>query len=459
MEQGNDRQYRLATAPASHCAGADRYDYDEDVRWIQSTDALGADVCLLWSQLHHAELRGAVYADQYRLCDLVGCRDYADQHCGILLFRRTAENGIGMLDGIDCRRDYRIEMERCTMNEYEINSVTQSKQSDLEMPLASFQVITDTHVTDNPQHIHNLHWEQALADIASYGQPSLGIMHAGDVTDHGLEAEYREMHRIWEKYRHQLPSFFFTMGNHDVGDFIWEEAPQELTGLTGQQLLELWEQYQAQMAAEASQLNQDYSAAADELWQRRIGNFNEATGTAGSYYDRWLGGYHFIFIGTEKPLSKDCHLSAVQLEWLDSTLAASTEQTRPIFLFLHQPLMNTVAGSLEEQGWYGVHQDEALRRILSGYPQVILFTGHTHWQLGSPHTMYDGQGVLPAMFNASSVGYLWTDADEYLEGSEGYYVDIYERHVRVRGRNFVTGTWIEQADYTVAYPSGAMVTE
>lgn len=347
------------------------------------------------------------------------------------------------------------------MNEYKWSPATQPEQIEhpnRKRPLVSFQVITDTHVTADPQHIHNLHWEKALADIASYGQPSLGVMHVGDVTDHGLEAEYQEMHRIWKKYRDQLPPFFFTMGNHDVGDFIWEEAPQELTGLTGQQLLELWEQYQSQMTAESDPANKD-NAATQELWQRRIGNFNEATGTSGSYHDHWLGGYHFIFIGTEQPLSKDCHLSTVQLEWLDSTLAASGDRTRPIFLFLHQPLMNTVSGSLEEQGWYGVHQDEALRHILSGYPQVILFTGHTHWQLGSPHTMYDGQGQMATMFNASSVGYLWTDEDEYLEGSECYYVDIYEHGVHVRGRNLINGTWIEQADYTVTYPSGVAVTE
>ncbi len=344
------------------------------------------------------------------------------------------------------------------MKSWENNSVLQLDNHNFGQRLASFQVITDTHVTEDPQHIHNLHWDRALADIARRGLDSLGVMHAGDVTDHGLEAEYREMQRIWEKYRDQLPPFFFTIGNHDVGDFIWEEAPQELTGLKGKQLLELWEQYQAQIGAESS-LPEKNDTASQQLWQRRIGNFNEATGTNGSYHDHWIGGYHFIFIGTEKPLSKDCHLTQEQLDWLDRKLAEQSSQERPIFLFLHQPLINTVAGSLEQQGWYGVHQDEPLRHILSTYPQVILFTGHTHWQLGAPHTMYDGQGQLPTMFNASSVAYLWTDEDEYLEGSEGYEVDIYEHYVHVRGRNFVTGTWIEEANYIVTYSDDIIVTK
>lgn len=54
-----------------------------------------------------------------------------------------------------------------------------------EQPLASFQVITDTHVRDEADHIHNRHLDQALADIATFSQGSSGIMHVGDVTDRG----------------------------------------------------------------------------------------------------------------------------------------------------------------------------------------------------------------------------------------------------------------------------------
>lgn len=71
--------------------------------------------------------------------------------------------------------------------------------------------------------------------------------------------------------------------------------------------------------------------------------------------------------------------------------------------------------------------------------------GHTHWQLQAPHTMCDGAGQMPAVFNVSSVAYLWTDEDEHLEGSEGLYVEMYKDRVVVKGRNFTAGKWIEGA--------------
>ncbi|EAA9756108.1 metallophosphoesterase, partial [Salmonella enterica] len=94
----------------------------------------------------------------------------------------------------------------------------------------------------------------------------------------------------------------------------------------------------------------------------------------------------------------------------------------------------------------------ALKAVLSRYPQAILFSGHTHWQLEAQRTIYEGGGQMPTMFNASSVAYLWTDEDEHLEGSESLHVDVYRDRVIVKGRNHVTGSWIEGAEYTVHYP-------
>ncbi len=322
--------------------------------------------------------------------------------------------------------------------------------------IASFQVITDTHLTADPKHLYNQHLELAFNDISKLAQDSLGIMHAGDVTDHGLPAEYAELQRIRSLYGEHLPAMYSTSGNHDVGDLGWKEEMEELEGLVslqGQALPELWGQYR-QEAAGLYQMPSvtEVAEPVHQLWLHRLGSFNEATATEGAYYQKRLGGYVFIFLGTERPLAKDCHLSAMQLEWLQQRLQAAVTASpgKPIFVFLHQPLMNTVAGSLEQQGWYGVEQDHELKQLLLEYPQVMLFSGHTHWQLSSPHTMHQSAAGT-VMFNAASVAYLWTDEDEYLEGSQGYYVDIYPAHIVVRGRDFAAGRWLEEAVWTFAY--------
>lgn len=271
--------------------------------------------------------------------------------------------------------------------------------------LMSFQVITDTHITGSAEHVYNKNLEQALRDIAALAPDTRGILHVGDVTNHGFPGEYGEWRRIWDEFGRGLPGPLSTTGNHDVG---------------------LGE------------------------WPARLEFFLAGTGMIGAYHDHWIDGYHFIFLGTEKNLRLFCSLSGEQLEWLDAKLAEEAAPDKPVFVFLHQPLLNTVAGSYEEQEWYGVTEDAELKAVLSKHPQAILFTGHTHWEMESPHNYFPGDGSLPAMLNAASVAYLWTDADEHKDGSQGYFVEVYADRVLIKGRDFMRGEWIKTARYEVA---------
>lgn len=284
------------------------------------------------------------------------------------------------------------------------NSATPVDEEFMLSPIISFQVITDTHVTTERDHIHNDHFGQALQDIAAHAANSIGIMHVGDITDRGLRAEYEEVARIWEVNKADLPPIWFTYGNHDV--FLGEWSSQ----------LKLYECF---------------------------------TGMKGPYYDVWLQGYHFIFLGSEQGLKDFAYLDEEQLAWLDQRLGKEASPLKPVFVFLHQPLRDTVAGSLESQGWYGVTQDEELKAILAKHPQTIMFNGHTHWELEAGHTSFDGKGKTASIFNTSSVAYLWTNEDEYKEGSQGFYVDVYEDKVIVRGRDFTTSSWIKSALFEV----------
>ncbi|HEY8529428.1 MAG TPA: metallophosphoesterase [Paenibacillaceae bacterium] len=72
-------------------------------------------------------------------------------------------------------------------------------------PLLKFQVITDTHVTKDPGHVHNRNLAKALEDIRREAPDSDGIMHAGDITDHGYPEEYAEFRRIWREHGGGLP--------------------------------------------------------------------------------------------------------------------------------------------------------------------------------------------------------------------------------------------------------------
>lgn len=277
---------------------------------------------------------------------------------------------------------------------------------DYGIPLYKFQVITDTHITSTASHIHNKHFGEALKQIKELASDSVGIMHTGDLTDSGKESEYAEFKHIWDDNIEGLQPFYFAVGNHDLYTGTWNQASQR---------------------------------------------FTEFANTESVYYDTWIEDNHFIFLGSEKGGNEyiTAELTDAQLSWLETTIAQKSSLGKPIFVFIHQPLKNTVAGSFENQGWYGVNQNQKLNNILSKYPQVVLFSGHTHWEFDSLNNMFDGENLTFSAFNSSSVGYLWTDKDTGKVGSQGNFVEVYEDKILVRGRDFTQSKWSSNAQFMV----------
>ncbi|NOU71876.1 metallophosphoesterase [Paenibacillus sp. LMG 31458] len=273
-------------------------------------------------------------------------------------------------------------------------------------PNIKFAVITDTHVEDEIEGVHSQNFIQAIQDIRATSPDSQGIMHIGDLTNNGKQTEFETMTQILKDHREGLPPIYFTYGNHDVR----------------------WADLDTQMSY-----------------------FTASTGMDKKYYDVWMNDYHFIFLGTEIGLKDFSYLSETQLEWLDLKLSEHEEVHKPSFIFVHQPLKNTVSGSQNKFGWHGIRQDKELKTILAKHPQTIVFTGHTHWELGSADTMYNAK--YATMFNAASTAYLWTDEDVEKAGSQGYFVEVYDHKVVVKGRDFLAKTWIEDATFTVPLPS------
>lgn len=100
-------------------------------------------------------------------------------------------------------------------------------------------------------------------------------------------------------------------------------------------------------------------------------------------------------------------------------------------------------------------QYDALKFILNKYPNVFFFSGHSHWNLSSKNTMYQepkatyGNGIGATLFNTGSVTNLWSDNNTYMDGSQGYQVDVYKDKVVVKGRDFLNSKWIPEARFSV----------
>ena len=274
--------------------------------------------------------------------------------------------------------------------------------------LFRFQVTSDWHITDDPSHDHNRHLGMMLDDIAEVCPDSAGIMVVGDVADHGRKSEYAQAEKIIADHEN-VPPIHYVIGNHDVS----------------------------------------YGDGFD----RQMEIFNDFSSNDSLYFDRWIGGYHFLFIAADT-VNFPLPIPQYEMDWIAEKLAEDASPDKPIFVFCHESILDTVAGSTTEEGWWGISNGRELAALFSEYPQTIFFNGHSHWELASYNEMFAGDGKRDfRAFNTSAVGYLWTGYNivpgEYLYGSEGLFVEIAEHNVTVRGRDFVNGEWTASAQYMV----------
>ncbi|WP_282935275.1 metallophosphoesterase [Paenibacillus sp. RC67] len=299
-----------------------------------------------------------------------------------------------------------------------------------EKPILSFSVLSDIHVQAWDTHSQDK-LKKALNDLNQINSASDALILNGDLTD-GRQEDYDKLKELLGRSLHPQ-AVYSNIGNH--------EFYQAWHGATDQ-----W--------SETNFPNGETEKASIERFLKFNGEDN-------LYYKKQLQGFTFIFLGSEQYRQsdannlEDAYLSNKQLEWLKATLKKDVMGAKPIFVFLHQPLPNTVSGtSACCVNNRGVIQHEELNQILSAYPQVILFTGHTHWELKLPKTFVQNKFL---MINSSSVEQPWTGdasgAEKPLEpeASEGLYVEARNGSVTIRGRDFNKQRWIPEAHYVITY--------
>lgn len=291
-------------------------------------------------------------------------------------------------------------------------------------PALTFEVLSDIHVQKWDTLSHDK-LTQALKDLQTAEPGAQAMIINGDLGD-GMPGDYETLRKLMSSLPH--PSqLFYNIGNHEYYK-AWHDA----NGY------------------------QSYAFPNGETEQASQQRFLDFAGRKKLYEDSWVSGYHFILLGSERyrqsdpSVKEDAWLSNDQLAWLEKSLSDREEPNRPIFVFLHQPLPYSVAGSQTEWNSRSVVQHEQLRAILAKHPQAILFSGHTHWELSSKRTIVrDGF----TMVGSSSVYEPYSEADvaydqEYGR-SEGLAVEVYDDRVVIRGRDFTNGAWIPEAQFEV----------
>ncbi|GIM30227.1 hypothetical protein CPJCM30710_28930 [Clostridium polyendosporum] len=279
-----------------------------------------------------------------------------------------------------------------------VNSIVKTAEThDVDL---TFSVLGDVHENIN-------HFQQAINDLYTIN-PSMDVLVLnGDTVDQGSEKQYDSIKKTLDKNKLLLPKTIIkNIGNHEFFNYDIEvNSPEDV-----------------------------------QIFKNRYLQF---AGEENVYHDIWVKDYHFISLGSEDGNSETidsvrAFISKKQQKWLKEKLAEKYEKGKPIFVFLHQHLSNN-------SGWIGVEQSEQVRKILSKYAEVILFTSHTHRQLDNtsvklnqPFTMvHTGAIHYTIIPNPDKKGGIIREP--YIKG---LYVEVKGNKVVIKGRDIKEKSWI-----------------
>ena len=156
-----------------------------------------------------------------------------------------------------------------------------------------------------------------------------------------------------------------------------------------------------------------------------------------------INGYHFIGVS----YNPDGKYFTQKLSWLREQLEAAKKDDpdRPIFVYQHPHPFGTVYGSVN---W---GQPE-LRTVLDAYPQVVDFSGHSHYASSDPRSIW--QGAFTAVGTGSLKAYMtnlnYVDGDEDAPGESGGFWILEadaDGNVRLQLYDIVNHTFFAEADY------------
>ena len=216
------------------------------------------------------------------------------------------------------------------------------------------------------------------------------------------------------------------------------------------------------------------------------------------YWSKKVGNVYLISLASETNVAY-YYPSAEQLNWLEAQLDKAEAEGATAFVFCHQPIKNTVAGSITarrkdsgaEANEIDPNVESRFKNMIADHPNAILFSGHSHVKADSLDSAYTFDGDSYARyFNVPNTGVRYggherqevilASDDEanlkltgediknrtwdyyvnyYTNMPEGFYIDVYPDYVVLRGRSFDTFEWLGGAQYLIPtnyYPISAI---
>ena len=297
--------------------------------------------------------------------------------------------------------------------------IINNKQDDC---LLTAELLSDTHIEMTeylrPEFLkagfRNMKYAKADIDVAVV---------AGDLTNYGDEPSLAYYYELITEYS-PVP-VITAAGNHDIGHV----GDRDVTNITREEALANVIRY------------------SNEYWN---------TENEHNYYSVEIEGYKFIVLGDE--VLNGGHWDAMdmtpeQLAFLDSELAAATQDGKPVFVVCHWPVddINGEAIIYPDSGIDLAIND--IKTVMEKYENVIYISGHMHGGIRCTwaaekyglHIVEQVNGVTYVSLPTYGIVNMYG----LLQAGTGIQMEVYEDEVIFRPRNFITNQWFTNSVYTI----------
>ena len=247
-------------------------------------------------------------------------------------------------------------------------------------PVLRFAVCSDIHLNGEAGQTAAVRFGQLFDDMYAYSASCNynkfdAMMVAGDFSGGGAEKQYVMYKKITEEKLRPETKLLTVIGNHEFIDYRDVDATVGYT-----------------------------------VYKKYI---SEEMDT-----DVVINGYHFIGVAYDD----NGKTFKTKLSWLKERLDKATSQNpeMPVFVYQHPHPFLTVYGSVN---W----GDTDLRKVLSKYPQVVDFSGHSHYCPADPRSVWQGAftavgcGSLSALMG--NLNYIEGDKDAPGESGSAWVIE------------------------------------
>ncbi len=210
-------------------------------------------------------------------------------------------------------------------------------------PVVRFAVCSDVHLNGDPNQVEAERLKKLFDTVYAYSETQDyknfdAIAFAGDIATSGNPAEYDVLNDIINEKVKEGTKVLTCLGNHE---FI---AYRDYDASIGTRVFE-------------------------EKMQRK--DCEHAV----------INGYHFIISSYDE----DGHSFIKKSQWINSEIKKAVKDTgdKPVFVFQHPAPFATIYGSV-------IWGDPILPLVYMNYPQVVDFSGHSHYPINDPRSIWQG---------------------------------------------------------------------